>query len=241
VRIGFGLDLAGYTTNKTTLSVIEANGKNACVTLLTGTVFSLSHASNLPLEPIVDEESEILRICLTRGRVAVDVPIDLQGLLSHELPQQIWGLTCRPIDKKLGALRALADRLGSAVARFKAIMLVGEFEGSLGNRLFETYPAASLKATGCDARNYKNDSEVGRERRNQICNSLRFTNCSDLNDDDIDSVICAMTALKLDKKPPLPRNKMPRGYRLLQRPFPFEKVTVKRSDFSEWIRGAGRK
>jgi predicted nuclease with RNAse H fold len=238
--IGFGLDLAGYTTNKTCLSAVEANGKTAHATLLSGTVFSLPHKSSSRLGPILAEEVRIINDCAKRGSVAVDVPIDLQSLVRSELPEQIWALTCRPVDKELRALRPLADRLGSAVARFKAIRAAEGFEPILGKNLFETYPAASLRASGCSTKHYKQDTEAGEQARSAICQRLNF-DVLDLTDDEIDSIVCALAAVERAEDAPLPCNQMPKGYVLLKTPFPFKKVSVRRKSFAEWMKLSDRK
>ncbi len=232
MMIGFGLDLTGYTTNKTCLSAVEAEGKTAHATLLSGTVFSLLHKSSSRLAPVLAQEVKIINDCAKRGSVAVDVPIDLQSLVGSELPEQIWALTCRPVDKELRALRPLADRLGSAVARFKAIRATDGFEPILGKNLFETYPAASLRASGCSTENYKQDTEAGEPARSAICQHLNF-DVLDLTDDEIDSIVCALTAVEAADDAPLQRDQMPKGYVLLKSPPPFEKVSVKRKFFFE--------
>jgi len=230
MMIGFGLDLAGYTTNKTCLSAVEVEAKTAHATLLSGTVFSLPHKSSSRLGPILAEEVKIINDCAKRGYVAVDVPIDLQGLTGSELPEQIWALTCRSVDKELRALRPLADRLGSAVARFRAIRATDGFEAILGKNLFETYPAASLRASGCSTENYKQDTEAGEQASYAICHRFNF-DVLDLTDDEIDSIVCALAAIEPADESPLPRNQMPKGYVLLKSPPPFEKVSVKRKSY----------
>jgi hypothetical protein len=232
--IGFGLDLAGYTTNRTCLSAVEPNGTTADATLLSGTIFSLPHQSCSRLGPILAQEVRIINDCAKRGNVAVDVPIDLQSLVRPELPEQIWALTCRPVDKELRALRPLADRLGSAVARFKAIRAAEGFEPILGKNLLETYPVASLRASGCNTKHYKQDTEAGKQARSAICQRLNF-DVFDLTDDEIDSIVCALTAVEPAGDSPLPRNQMPKEYVLLKTPLPFEKIFVRRKSFVEWM------
>ncbi len=237
MTIGFGLDLAGYTTNRTRLSVVEkTQDAKLTATILYGTVFSHPHNSGSPLAPILKQEVDVINQCVKFGSFAVDVPIDLQSLLSPIPPKEIWELTCRPVDRQLRGLRPLADRLGSAVARFKVIMATGGFKPVLGKTLFETYPAASLRALQCSTGHYKQDTEAGQQSRSDICKSLRLEGATDLSHDEIDSIICALTVLAPTDKPPIPAAELPRGYILLGRPYPFVKVVVKRKDFSEWYR-----
>ena len=45
--IGFGIDLAGYTTGKTSLAVIEIKGRRAKATLLRGSALSVKRESGV--------------------------------------------------------------------------------------------------------------------------------------------------------------------------------------------------
>jgi len=46
--IGFGIDLAGYTTGKTSLAVIEITGRRAEATLLRGSALLLKREAATP-------------------------------------------------------------------------------------------------------------------------------------------------------------------------------------------------
>jgi hypothetical protein len=140
--IGFGIDLAGYTTGKTSLAVIKIDGRRATATLLRGSALSAKRESQSPLKEILKQEVAALRRCLMIGPVAVDIPIDLQGLPFPHAPKELWELTKRPIDKKFRAMAPFADRIGAPVVRFAAMRGHPDFSGVLGQNLFETYPAA---------------------------------------------------------------------------------------------------
>src|SRR5205814_10509580 len=112
--IGFGIDLAGYTTGKTCFATARWRGESVEATIFSNSVFSTNvrHQTTEPIAPALVKEVETLRRCLAVGSVAVDVPIDLQDLLAPQRASQIWELTLRPIDQVLGAMRPLADRIG---------------------------------------------------------------------------------------------------------------------------------
>jgi predicted nuclease with RNAse H fold len=242
--LGFGLDLAGYTTGRSSLAVIRSNENAAHATLLRNSVFSRKHNSDTLLENLVLEEEKTLRRCLSLGSVAVDIPIDLQGLPFPKEAKQIWELTLRPIDRELNALRTFADRIGSPVVRFRRIMQVGRFKEFLGIGLFETYPKAGLQKMGICTTGYKGTGLEGQQARSRICRHLNFESAPQIGlpftHDDIDAVICAITSVaqtvhlcaKNDYQTPSER--MPCGYRLLKEN-PFRKVDVDTQDFEEWM------
>jgi len=235
--IGFGIDLAGYTTGKTAIAAIEAKGHVGEAILLRQSHLSLPRSSTCEAATAVREDVECLRRCLRLGHVAVDVPICLQGLPYPSNPSEIWGLTRRPIDQKLRAMPPLADRIGAPVARFAAIMRLGNFKGDLGESLFETYPAATWKRLNIKAGNYK--SKDGKEARAALCGQLKIRPPIE-NDDDIDAVICAATAAAPDENIctkddlALDIGELPRGFRLLKAR-PFESIYVTCANFDEWL------
>lgn len=188
--IGFGLDLAGYTTGKTTLAVVEIEGQNAKATLLRESALSVKRKSGDALE-ILREEAAVLRRCLNIGPLAVDIPIDLQDLRTPIETDYIWQLTLRPVDRAIGAMPPLADRIGAPVARFAAIVSEGDFDALLGEKLFEAYPAVTLKMLKIEARHYK--GKAGADALIRLCETLRVKPRVE-SDDDIDAIICAITA-----------------------------------------------
>lgn len=140
--IGFGLDLAGYTTNKTSLAAIEFREKVANVTLLRHSSFAQERATTSSVELVVREEASDLQRCMKAGPVAVDIPIDLQGLPYPPKPREIWELTRRPIDKELRPMPPFAERIGAPVVRFAAMVRGARAANAVGKSIFETYPTA---------------------------------------------------------------------------------------------------
>src|SRR5579871_1354207 len=140
--IGFGLDLAGYTTGKTALAVIEIEGRRARATLLRGSPLSAKRASDDDLKQILKAEVAALNRCLKIGPLAVDIPIDLQHLGNPDRAEYIWQLTRRPIDRAVGAMPALADRIGAPVARFAAIMHEANLETCWAKGYLKRIPRA---------------------------------------------------------------------------------------------------
>jgi hypothetical protein len=240
--IGFGLDLSGYTTNKTSLAAIVASGEVAEAVLLRCSAFSTRRTSDMPVRDAVEAEAVVLDQCLSIGPVAVDIPIDLQNLLVPEQAEAIWELTRRPVDKKLNAMPPLADRIGAPVARFSAIMRVGNFGHRLGIDLFETYPAESLRRLEFFG-NYKAQGSDRMAERDAAMESLcRYLaldgNCR--SDDDLDAIICGIAAvapteaLAPAEELGLDQRMLPNGFRILKRN-PFRNIALRESDFSTWI------
>lgn len=240
--IGFGLDLSGYTTNKTSLAVVVASDESTEAFLLRNSAFSTRRTTDMPVRDAVEAEALALKQCLALGRVAVDVPIDLQNLLAPDQAVAIWELTRRPIDKKLNAMPPLADRIGAPVARFSAIMRAGDFHDRLGDDLFETYPAENLRRLEFSG-NYK---ALGSQRLSErhaaletLCQLFTFDGVC-RTDDDLDAVICALTAcapedaLVSANELGLDQDKLPNGFRILKRN-PFRNIALMERDFSTWI------
>jgi hypothetical protein len=232
--IGFGLDLAGYSTGKTRLAAIETSGSTAYATLLSDSVFAGSYDGSQPLEPIRRREISVVCKCLTLGILAVDVPIDLQGLLAPANAKKISDLTRRPIDQIHGALPPLADKLGAVVARFRSIMEASGLDHQLGHRLFETYPAASFRNLGIDIKKKANLPVV-----ESACKKLHFefevSDGLNFTDDDMDAIVCAATSLAVMTNTAWIAE-TPRGYALLES-WPFDRVVVSRSPFDNFVPG----
>jgi hypothetical protein len=237
--IGFGLDFAGYTANKTSIAAIEPKGDTAEVTLLRRSRFHGRRPTSSPIP--ADEEAEELLKCIKVGPIAVDIPIDLQGLPYPKAPREIWELTLRPIDRELGAMPPLADRIGAPVARFAAIMKNKKVAASLGQLLFETYPAATWPKIGIIPGAYKSTANEKEELRYDACMSICEKLCMDPridNDDDIDAVVCAITAVAprsyLCAEEDYKVRNLPRGFRLLK-VNPFKRIRLGEENFSEWF------
>ena len=238
MMIGFGIDLAGYVTGKTSLAFTEIEGRFAKATLLRGSALSRKRKSSDSLAEALANEVAVLGHCLGIASVAVDVPIDLQGLPNAQNPQAIWPLTRRPIDYALNAMPPLADRIGAPVARFAAIMRYGNFYPLLGIRLFEAYPAITLKQCKFSKfeRVYKGKAHA--DGLVSLCKALKVKPHV-RNDDDIDAVICAIAAAT-----PNPgichasdlkvQCEMPKGFRVPKN-LAFEKIEITESDYSAWI------
>lgn len=234
--IGFGLDLAGYTTGKTTLAVVEIEGQNAKATLLRESALSVKRKSGDALKEILREEAAVLRRCLNIGPLAVDIPIDLQDLRTPIETDYIWQLTLRPVDRAIGAMPPLADRIGAPVARFAAIVCEGDFDALLGEKLFEAYPAGTLKMLKIEARHYK--GKGGADALIRLCETLRVKPRVE-SDDDIDAIICAITAAAPasamhDADALGLSGAMPRGFRI-PRNLSFEQVATSFAPFESWM------
>ncbi len=77
--IGFGLDLGGFSkSEKTVLATIQRNSDKAEVILLSNSPFS--EKLNGDFSARLGRERAGLEKMTRQGNVAIDVPIDLQGL-----------------------------------------------------------------------------------------------------------------------------------------------------------------
>ena len=235
--LGFGIDLAGYTTGKTTVAVVHIESGSVKATLLRGSALSKKRESSACLKQVLDEEVADLRRCFAIGPVAVDIPIDLQGLPNPHNREYIWQLTRRPIDQVVNAMPAYADRIGAPVARFAAIVREGDFDALLGETLFEAYPAGTLKLLKIKAGQYK--GAKGAQALNCLCATLKIKPRVD-SDDDVDAIICAITAaapaeqvhhasaFKIE-------GPLPRGFRI-PKSLAFDEIHVTTADFDGWMK-----
>jgi Protein of unknown function (DUF429) len=235
---GFGIDLAGYMTGKTSLAFAETAGRAAHVTILKNSCLSIKHKSNANFDAVIANDVAALRQCFEIAPIAVDVPVDLQGLPNVKRPKELWELTRRPIDMALNGLPPFAAFIGAPVARFAAIISAGKFEKLVGESLFEAYPSQTWKKAGIEAGKYKGNA--GTDARILLCKGLNIEPCVD-NDDDIDAIICALTAAATDEKLcgaaefKTLKGPLPKGFRILKT-FGFDAITVTAEEFEPWMK-----
>jgi hypothetical protein len=234
--IGFGIDLAGYTTGNTSFAAVEIEGEAANATLLRGSALSVKRESGDALKSVLSQEAAVLRRCLAVGPVAVDIPIDLQGLPNTDRAEYIWQLTLRPIDRAVKAMPPFADRIGAPVARFAAIMREGDFAGRLGETLFEAYPAATLNMLKIRAGRYKGAN--GLNALSSLCTALKIEPQVE-NDHDIDAIICAIAAALPpdavhDANAFRVQGPMPRGFRI-PKSLSFTRISTTVAPFDAWM------
>lgn len=212
-RTAFGLDLGGYSAGGSALVCATRRiPTEVQITVYRGHAFSKKPGRGTPLAPIVEKEVELLAACLRRAPLYADVPIDLQGLPCPGGEVYAWQLVKRPVDFAFGALPPLADRIGAVVARFRNILrsLPSDWGEPLGSRLYEAYPAASLRLLGLPHKGYKDEGKtilfedggwVGSGPRGKvlagIARELGMTADPGgrLNHDEFDAVLCALAGL----------------------------------------------
>ena len=214
-----GLDLAGYSTGKSALARAEdeCSSGTVRVRIISGHPFSDKRKRKHVLD--VNPEQAQIRSMLAEGRLCVDIPIDLQGLMDIDPPQEgkncadmpfVWERTLRPVDYAFGALPPLADRIGSPVARFRTI-LPEQQRDQLGQRLWETYPRAIIERLTEQNRPYKNGAAVFdgekwipmtkgtacHDRLADIANRIGLTagDGISVNDDELDAAVCAVAGV----------------------------------------------
>jgi hypothetical protein len=203
----FGLDLAGLAGGRSRLARAR-QGKDGQIEV---TVFRTrlgpprrdTQNAGLVKEPW----QRVLKACMARGPLFVDVPIDLQGLPAEE-PEFLWQLTHRPIDYAFAALPPFASWIGYLCAGFQ--FLIGGDIQHCGTRLFETYPAASLALMqeGSGERDQyksrkarKSDSGWVAISKKGLAEILERLDVQaelgvTLDDDDVDAMLCALTGVK---------------------------------------------
>ncbi len=247
-NLGFGLDIAGYSSGKSVLAAARSFGETCDVTLLRKCPFSAKAVGDGELAPIVRKEAYALEELTKLGCIYIDAPIDLQSLLKPADRTYVWELTLRPVDRLVGGLPALADKIGAPTARLANILATADLTGAIGVSIFETYPSASLAVMGLQAKRYKGEGNSAAVA--DIASRLQITSDVIRNDDDLDAVICALTAVApttahlrgddlkahfAPKAKQLPRQSIvPESY-VLMKALPFQQVRVVEADFREWL------
>lgn len=211
-KSAFGLDLGGYSSGGSALALASRGPSRVEITVYRGHAFMKKPGKGKPFPDIVAEEVELLAACLQEAPLYVDVPIDLQRLPCPGGEVFAWQLVKRPVDQAFGALPPLADRIGSVVARFSNLLraLRVDYPKPLGQLLYETYPAGSLRLLEIPHERYKekNNSvkfEDGKwvgygakgERLAELTERLGLIagQGEKLNHDEFDAVICALTGV----------------------------------------------
>jgi len=207
----FGLDLAGYSSGQTGFARADRKpNKSILITVYRNNLFCRKLMGRDPLSDIANEERQVIAACLEQASLVVDVPIDLQGLPNVSNPHFMWELTRRPVDFAFSALASLADRIGAPVARFIHWMEpLNQKTNWLGQKLWETYPAASLELLRLKSTGYKGKTAIFKKTRWEqsrpghqvladILNKLDWYCCEDgctLTDDEFDAALCALTGV----------------------------------------------
>jgi hypothetical protein len=201
VRSAFGLDLAGYSSGRSPLARGWLRSDHIDVRIANRGVFSVQRSGSFQFaDP--DEELDLFRKMVGEAPVVVDVPIDLQGLPSVQGAHRVWQLTKRAVDVALGALPPLADRIGAPVARLRRILELTQTGSLLGERIFESYPAGSLRQMNQGCR-YKASTADVDESGAWASENAEFVGLlgalhvhaavgTVLTDDHLDAVLCAL-------------------------------------------------
>ncbi|NBW98347.1 DUF429 domain-containing protein [bacterium] len=215
----WGLDLCGYH-KKAALAFAKEERREIKVTLYEGHPFSMTRTDwdEVPHQ----REIEFINKQIESTPLYVDCPIDLQGLANATNKKYKWQLDKRPIDQALGGLAPLATYVGALVSRFRLLLPTDRF----GTRVFETYPAGSLKLWGRQ-RNFGQEGESYKGYRIQwegkewaamkgknekkhakaaqlakIVNKVGIRPCGPtpneetLNHDELDAILCALAGLR---------------------------------------------
>jgi hypothetical protein len=189
-----GLDLSGYSRGRSGLAEIATSDDGLVATIYRSHPFAQVAGGRDLLNDMVAAERTALNRMTSLGMVLVDMPIDVEDLFRQGNPIFVWELTARPVDFAFGGLRPLADRIGAAVARFRHCAR----EQPSAN-LRETYPAASLNASGLPSTQYKDETitwdaqEWEGGRLAEIATKMRLVPAApvEVTDDEIDAIVCA--------------------------------------------------
>lgn len=207
--VAFGLDFSGFSREGGSIlaACVLGPGSTGRVEILESPVLGASRGGQERFDGWLIKQRQLVLRCLEVGRLAVDIPIDLQGLPFPTEAEAAWQLTLRPVDRATKALPALASFLGAPVARF--LHLLPDAQKLIADCLFETYPAATFTflpatkklAKSSDRIHYKGtkkrkDGTDPAEIRRQLLSALRIAPQveADLGDDRIDAAVCAVTA-----------------------------------------------
>lgn len=146
--------------------------------------------------------------------IAVDVALDIDWLGvggSRVAPaeRRMWELTMRPIDFAFFGDAPLTDRVGDFGVRFRSMLAASAF--ALGDEILESYPRASVelfdfkgqyrdgsahhgdKGWRADNREKRGDKLMARMLEALGVNPVQ--GADQLNSDDLDAILCALTAL----------------------------------------------
>lgn len=187
----FGIDLSGYGKRETVVAKLSrTKAKEIKVELdhsLQQETFKGKDHLDEALERDVKKIKEVLEV--PDSKVAIDVPIDLQGLEDFPQGEKVWSLTKRPIDQAFNGQPPLASYIGYLVARFQAVLNRGGLREEVGKRIFETYPAGSMKLMNIDSKGYKSSPEA----RRRLIKDLNISSPgTKLSDDHIDAILAGL-------------------------------------------------
>ena len=206
----FGLDPSGYSGGRSVLARLDVVGDTINATIFEIDVLKAKIKGDALIDDIAEAEAQLLHECLCIGPLAIDIPIDLQGLPNVTNPKYVWQLTMRPVDYALGAMPPLADRIGAPVARMQNVLRrLKCLPPTPYGPPIETYPAASLKLMGLPSTGYKNseaarrdgcwaDQEQGEAKRSTlplILTKLSVEAVDPIRDDDLDAILCGLSMI----------------------------------------------
>lgn len=209
-QCAWGLDLAGLSTGNSGLASIklERDSKQShTVTVYKDHPFKRERSGESLFADTAKELRRVLEACTSNGNALyVDIPIDLQALLTEEEPVYLWETKQRSVDKVFSALSPIASLMGAQVMDFRHL-IVNEAASAesmriqkLGSSLFETYPKQNVIALGLDDEKYRYKGARGSKSGFQgFVQTLFRSNIDEteerLDDDDIDAILCALVGI----------------------------------------------
>lgn len=218
-----GIDLAGYSSGRSSIAVLQQLEDGVAVDWLKNSPFQKKYSGSDRLANVLQEEREFLTDLMKRHSVLVlDAPLDLTWFQTDrklDPANRLWALQYRPFDYLFGAMPPLASRLGALAARADGLIQSAGLE--LGETVFESYPAGSLALLiekiaipykGCVAEFRKGTwTAPGAPPKSQegiglpwLLNHLTehfglswdFPDRFHLSDDDLDALICGLVGLR---------------------------------------------
>jgi hypothetical protein len=215
-KVSYGLDLAGYSSGGSALArAEESSGDKVSITIIRNHIFAVKTKGSAQITEVNAGEITKMQSMLQRGSVVIDTCLDLQGLPYLSAPTRVWQLTCRPVDKAFTAMPPMADKIGAVVARMQRLLRSLGDGGVLGENLFETYPAASLKLLGLHYERYKGVAQfksgqwfgVKTKSKSEAAKNDRLahnltelgwiasTDFFEITHDEFDAALCALTGI----------------------------------------------
>jgi hypothetical protein len=210
-----GINLSAFGIERRPMLAIAKEEGEGVVSVKLGPMASFGGKIKL-MDPLDDLFARWRKDLLELPRpIAVDVPLDLQGLGARSDSRFIWELTHRPMDFAFYQDAPLTDRIGIFNVRF--LELMGRSQFNAGKDFIEVSPLACTEFfdfrgiyKGGRAHQGKggawkaDDSTVSADRAfTKIAHELGFnienTAEGKLDSGDFDAVMCALTALALAK------------------------------------------
>ncbi len=203
-----GINLSAFgSTRRPTVAIARLDGDDVHIALHPADMFARSKLSDPAADTFARWRTGLLELPRPIG---VDVALDAAGIGSQESGiGLLWELTYRPIDFAFYGDAPLTDKIGEFGVRFRAMLAAGGLEP--GRDLLEAHPRATVELlefkgqyTGggahhghngwkADDKNQRADKLLARLFQELGVNPAQ--GAEKLTSDDLDAILCALSAL----------------------------------------------